>query len=218
MKTKIILIAFFLFSLIANAQRVKIDSTYFTIKHNTLTFYLDKDTASFVSVQKVKLDELKKLTGKRYDKWFKEKPFGPYKKDYYEHTGYDLGHLTPSDITSYSDTVNKFSFSLFNQAPQLAAFNRGKWNQLEQKVSETLVKEGSGATIITGVIYDNVNKTYLGKSRIKIPISYYKIVVTKKKTVCYIGSNINGEIITTDLKTILEIARKNKNQIGITIQ
>jgi DNA/RNA endonuclease G (NUC1) len=40
--------------------------------------------------------------------------------------------LTPSDITSYSKVVNHNSFSLYNQAPQLAGFNRGKWSRLEK--------------------------------------------------------------------------------------
>ena len=62
------------------------------------------------------------------------------------------------------------SFSLFNQAPQVAAFNRGKWAQLEGQVEDSISKYQSDVTIITGVIYDPIFKKYLGKS-IRITIS-----------------------------------------------
>lgn len=200
------------------SQEVKIENVPFSVKHDDMIFYLDKDTSSYISVHTVKLSELKELTGIRSDKWHKEPPYGPYNKQHYVKTGYDLGHLTPSDITSYSDSLNYHSFSLFNQAPQLAGFNRGKWAQLEKKVVKTLIKEKSDAIIVTGVIYDNNKKVYLYKSRIKIPMSFYKIIVTKNKITCYIGSNINGEIVTTDLNTIIDICKKNKNTLSIIVK
>lgn len=200
------------------AQEVKIDSVAFIIEHDDIILYLDCDTNSFITVHKLEKNDLYYLTGKRYNKWYKEYPYGPYKLKYYVKTGYDLGHLTPSHITSYSDSVNIYSFSLFNQAPQLASFNRGKWSKLEKKVENDLKLINENATIITGVIYNNNNKMYLNGSRIKIPLMYYKIVVTKTTVNCYIGSNINGDLITTDLKTILEIARKNKNSLDIIIK
>jgi hypothetical protein len=49
-------------------------------------------------------------------------------------------HLTPSDITSYDKVTNHNSFSLYNQAPQLAGFNRGKWARLENSVYDTIRK------------------------------------------------------------------------------
>lgn len=211
-------VLFLCLSIVSFSQKVKIDSVAFIITHGELSFYLDKDTSSFISVQTINKNDINKLTGERSDKWHKESPYGPYKKDYYVHSGYDLGHLTPSNITSYVDSTNYNSFSLFNQAPQLAGFNRGKWAQIEAKVVEKIKASEKKAIVITGVIYDNIKPTYLGKSRIKIPISYYKILVIGKTKTCWIGSNINGEIIETDLKTILEVARKNKNQINITIK
>lgn len=199
-------------------QNIKIDSTKFTIHHGELTFYLDKDTASYVSVQKLKHSEILKIDGVRSDKWHKEKPFGPYKKDDYIHTGYDLGHLTPSNITYYDDSLNYHSFSLFNQAPQLAGFNRGGWSQLEAKVIDMITKQKLDASIITGVLYESKYQEYLHNSRIKVPFVYYKILVFKDATTkAWIGSNTNGTITETDVKTILEIARSNGNKLNIII-
>lgn len=218
MKFKLTFLLVFL-SLLSFSQEVIIDSTSFEIKHGDLIFYLDKDTNTFVSVHKVTYQELLKIDGVRNDKWYKEFPFGPYNRKYYLNTGYDLGHLTPSNITSYDDTLNFHSFSLFNQAPQLAGFNRGKWSQLESKTIDLLLKQKTGATIITGVIYNNLKKEYLYKSRVKIPVSFYKIVVINKDNIkVWIGSNINGLITSTDLKTLLEVAKQNNNQISIVMK
>jgi DNA/RNA endonuclease G (NUC1) len=217
MKKLITLITIILIFRVSYSQHVLIDSVAFSIQHGELSFFLDKDTNSYISVHNIDYKNIIRITGKRSDKWHKEKPFGPYNKNIYIRTGYDLGHLTPSNITSYNDSINYISFSLFNQAPQVAAFNRGKWSKLEAKVVKTLTLDKTSAIIVTGVIYNNNKKIYLNKSRIKIPMAYYKIVVTAKSTTCWMGSNINGEIITTDLKTILEVARKNGNKLSILI-
>lgn len=189
--------------------------TKLSITHNELTFYLDSDTNSFLSVHKIKYDEYLKIDGVRSDKWHSEKYKGIYNKETYLHSGYDLGHLTPSNITSYDDSLNYHSFSLFNQAPQLAAFNRGKWAQLESNVEDSIGKYKSDATIYTGVIYNNKKKTYLNKSKIKIPISYYKILVIESKSLTYvwIGSNINGEVIPIDIKKLNGILKLNQNDM-----
>jgi DNA/RNA endonuclease G (NUC1) len=198
------------------SQKVVIDSTAFTIHHNTLTFYLDKDTASYISIQTITYNDLLNIDGVRSDKWHKEKPYGPYSKNAYVHTGYDLGHLTPSNITSFDDSLNYHSFSLFNQAPQLAAFNRGKWAQLEGSVEKLIKNKKTNATIITGVIYNNTKKEYLAKSRIKIPIAYYKILAFADGTIkAWMGSNINGLLTETDVKTIHDVAKQNKNTLSI---
>jgi DNA/RNA endonuclease G (NUC1) len=180
-----------------------------------MTLYLDSDTNSFVSVLNIKYSEFKKLDSDRDNKWFQDKYKGIYNKQAYVNTGYDLGHLTPSHITSYDDTLNHNSFSLFNQAPQLAAFNRGKWAQLEGSVEDSIAKYKTNVSIITGVIYNNKKKTYLGKSRIKIPISYYKILSIKSKDLMYVwvGSNINGEIIQIDIKKLNEVLKMNDNKM-----
>jgi len=215
---KLLILFTLLFHQVSFSQKVVIDSAAFTIYHKNLTFYLDKDTASFISVQIFNYKEIVNLDGVRSNKWHKEKPYGPYNKNAYVHTGYDLGHLTPSNITSYNDSLNYHSFSFFNQAPQLAAFNRGKWAQLESNV-ETLIKnKKSNLIIITGVIYNNNNKEYLTNSRIKIPISFYKILVFSDGTTkAWIASNSNGLLVLTNVKTILDIARQHNNILSIKI-
>lgn len=187
------------------------------IPHGDLTLYLDADTNSFVSKHEIKYSDFKKLDSDRDNRWFQDTYKGVYNRESYVHSGYDLGHLTPSHITSYDDTLNHKSFSLFNQAPQLASFNRGKWVQLEKSVEDSIAKYRSDATIITGVIYDNKNKMYLSKSRIKIPEVYYKILVIKNKkrplTYVWIGSNVNGQVLKSSIPQLNEILRINSNRL-----
>lgn len=185
------------------------------IKHGELTIWLDSDYNSFVTKHELQYSNLLKLDSDRDDKWHNEVHKGPYSKEPYNRSGYDLGHLTPSHITSYNDTLNHHSFSFYNQAPQLAQFNRGKWARLEKSVEDSVLKYKSNVTIITGVIYDNNNKVYLNKSKIKIPHSFYKILYIQKNKLTYVwvGSNINGEILIIKLKNLNELLLINNNRL-----
>ncbi len=199
------------------AQNVKIIGPSIKYNHGDLVLYADVDTNSFVSVHSISADEIQRLDEGRSNKWHKEKVNGPYRKQYYSNSGYDLGHLTPSHITSYDDSLNYHSFSLLNQAPQVAAFNRGKWAQLEGDVVDSIIGRGKDAIIITGVVYDNRNKVYLSGSRIKIPISFYKVLIVDGRVYCWIGSNVNGLIAVTSLDVINGILKRNRNKLRIGV-
>jgi len=200
-----------------DAQRIDILGPKIKYDHGDLVLYSDEDTNSFVSVHKVSQEEILKLDEGRSNKWHKEKINGPYRKQYYSNSGYDLGHLTPSHITSYDDSLNYQSFSLLNQAPQLAAFNRGKWAHLEGNVVDSIIKLKKDAIVITGVIYNNEHKTFLSGSRIKIPMSFYKVLIIDGKIYCWIGSNLNGLITLTTLDVINDILSKNRNKLRIEV-
>jgi DNA/RNA endonuclease G (NUC1) len=173
MKFKIFILALTLLSVNLYSQ-LKI-STYNELKinHGDITLYLSNDTLSLVSRHDISYINFNKLTHERDNRWFDD-GYNKYDRKYYRFSGYDLGHLTPSDITSYSKVVNHNSFSLYNQAPQLAGFNRGKWSRLEKSVYDSINKYKSNAIIITGVIYDSKKDCYLPKSKIRIPSSYIR--------------------------------------------
>lgn len=209
-----ILIIFLLTSLTLLGQ-VSFNEPKKIIKHNELTLYLDSDNNSFISKHELKYNNFLKLDSDRDDKWHSEIK-GPYSKEHYLYSGYDMGHLTPSHITSYNDTLNHHSFSFYNQAPQLAAFNRGKWKRLEMSVEDSISKYKTDVLIITGVIYDESKKVYLGKSKIKIPEMYYKILFIKLKkpiTYVWVGSNKNGEITKSTIKELNGVLELNKSKL-----
>lgn len=211
MKTLII----FLLTSLTLLGQVSFNEPKTIIKHNELTLYLDSDNNSFISKHELKYSNFLKLDSDRDDKWHSEIK-GPYTKEPYLYSGYDMGHLTPSHITSYNDTLNHHSFSFYNQAPQLAAFNRGKWKRLEMSVEDSIAKYKTDVLIITGVIYDESKKVYLGKSKIKIPEMYYKILCVKLKkpiTYVWIGSNKNGEITKSTIKELNGVLELNKSKL-----
>jgi len=212
---KIFLILTILLNITCLSQSQVLTNNKLIIKHGDITLYLSNDTSVLVSKHIISYQNYLKLDSDRDNKWFKDTYKGKYNKEAYIHTGYDLGHLTPSHITSYNDTLNHNSFSLFNQAPQLASFNRGKWAQLESSVEDSIAKYKSDAIIITGVIYDPIKVSYLGKSKIKIPTSYFKILVIKKSIYCWIGSNNNGQILPITLIELNKLFIINKMNLSI---
>lgn len=214
MEKLILVIAFMLLSTDSVSQTITTDNKLI-ILHDDITLYLTKDTCSLVSKHVITYSESQKLDKDRDNKWFQDVYKGKYTKDSYLKTGYDIGHLTPSHITSYNDTLNHYSFSLFNAAPQLPSFNRGKWAQMEKSIEDSIAKYQKDAIIITGVIYDGKKTIYMGKSKIPIPMSFFKILYIDKKVFCWIGSNINGLITTTTVKELNEIFKLNKMTLKI---
>lgn len=212
---KILFLLLIVLSISCVSQTQVITKNNLIIKHGDITLYLSDDTCSMVSKHTIKYVDFTKLDSDRDNRWFQDVYKGKYSKEAYTHSGYDLGHLTPSHITSYNDTLNHNSFSYFNQAPQIASFNRGAWAKLEKGVEDSIAKYKTNATIITGVIYDGSKVEYLGKTKIKIPIAYFKILVFKKHTYAWIGSNNNGLITETTVKNLNEIFVLNKMNLII---
>ena len=168
-----------------------------------------------VSKHILKYSSFLKLDKERDNRWFQDTYKGKYTKDAYLRTGYDIGHLTPSHITSYDNELNHKSFSLFNAAPQVAAFNRGKWAQLEGDVEDLISKSKQDVVIITGVIYDPKNKKFMSNSRIPIPNSFFKVLFINGTTKCWVGSNINGMISVITLIDLNELFKLNKMNLTI---
>ena len=185
------------------------------IPHGDITLYLTKDTCALVSKHVLKFSSFVKLDKERDNKWFQDTYKGKYTKDSYLKTGYDIGHLTPSHITSYDNDLNHQSFSLFNAAPQLAGFNRGVWAQMEGEVENIIANTKKDAVIITGVIYNSKNIKFMGKSRIPIPSSFFKVLFINHTTQCWIGSNLNGLNISITLKDLNDMFKTNKMNLNI---
>lgn len=214
MKKIFLLLALF-YGMNSYSQTVTTDNKLI-IPHGDITLYLTKDTCALVSKHVLKFSSFVKLDKERDNKWFQDTYKGKYIKDSYLKTGYDIGHLTPSHITSYDNVLNHQSFSLFNAAPQLAGFNRGVWAKLERNIEDMIGEAKKDAVIVTGVIYDPNRKVFLAKSRIPIPSSYFKVLFLDVKIQCWIGSNINGLITTISLKDLNNLFKTNK--INLTIK
>ena len=218
MKKLTLIILTILLALNCYSQTQVVTKNKLIINHKDITLYLDDDTTTLVSVHNLKYSDflnIGKVPRKTPDPWFVDTYTGKYNKKYFAKTGYDLGHLTPFHITSYSQEISDFSFSLFNEAPQLSDFNEHAWEQLERKVQDTIKKYKEDVIIITGVVYNENIKKYLQNSKIKIPTHYYKILKLKTKIYCWIGDNTTGVIKETTLNDLNLLFVKNKINLKI---
>ena len=185
------------------------------INHGDITLYLTKDTCTYVSKHILSYSNFLKIKGGRDNKWYQDTYKGKYKKEAFAHSGYDLGHLTPSHITTYDTIVNHNTFSMFNEGPQLSYFNEHPWEQLEMSVEKIIGDTKKDVVIITGVIYDPNNKKYLKGSRIPIPEFYYKILFINGTTQAWIGNNTTSIITPTTLTALNQLFITNKMDLKI---
>jgi endonuclease G len=100
----------------------------------------------------------------------------------YTGTGFDRGHLCPSDDRDGSDTDNAATFRMTNIAPQAPLLNQQTWEDLE-RYCRTLITEGKELYIIagsygvggTGSLGGTTNSIASGK--IFVPGYFWKVIV-----------------------------------------
>jgi endonuclease G len=96
----------------------------------------------------------------------------------YATSGYDRGHLAPAADFSFSESALAETFYMSNISPQVPDFNRGIWNELEQRVRFWVKKEKSLYIVTGGVLYNNNQLKKIGRrTKISVPTHFYKIIV-----------------------------------------
>lgn len=107
-------------------------------------------------------------------------------KDYLN-SGYDRGHLSPAAHNNVSDKVNEESFNLLNICPQIPAFNRGIWKNLESWTTDQAIVYGK-VFIVTGPILVK-NSHVMAKTGVNkdIPVAnaYFKVILRVNETKAY---------------------------------
>lgn len=92
----------------------------------------------------------------------------------YRNSGYDRGHLAPSEAIDTSAEINLETFYLSNMAPQRPAFNRGIWRVLESWVRGWTETRGE-LYVVTGTIFAERPRR-IGENRIAVPSYFYKVI------------------------------------------
>ena len=93
----------------------------------------------------------------------------------YKDSGYDRGHLAPAADMGWSTESMKESFYYSNMSPQLPAFNRGIWKQLEEKVRDWAIAEDTLLVVTGPVLRDGLPA--IGINSVSIPEYYYKVLL-----------------------------------------
>ena len=100
----------------------------------------------------------------------------------YTGTGFDRGHICPSDDRDGSDTDNAATFKMTNIAPQAPILNQQTWENLES-YCRTLITQNKELYIIAGS-YGTGGTGSLGgvtmsiaSNKISVPAYYWKVIV-----------------------------------------
>lgn len=115
--------------------------------------------------------------------------------DDYKGTGYDRGHLAPAGDFHWDGEALSESFLMSNMSPQVPAFNRGIWKQLEEKARKLADTYGS-LYIVTGPVLEKSASQYktIGQNHVVVPEFFYKVFLAKTpQGICGIGFIIPNE-------------------------
>jgi len=93
----------------------------------------------------------------------------------YVKTGFDRGHLVPAADMNWSEEAMRESFYMSNMSPQLPAFNRGIWKQLEEMVRQWAV-ENDSLYVVTGPYLEQIEMR-IGENNVGVPKYYYKAIL-----------------------------------------
>ncbi len=128
----------------------------------------------------------------------------------YSGSGFDRGHMVPSEDRGNSIADNSATFVMTNIVPQAPDNNRGPWEKLES-YSRRLVRDGKELYIIAGVDGEGGRgsrgrKTRLARGKVTVPATVWKIVVV-------LDQPGKGLASVTDKTRVIAVAMPN--QMGI---
>ncbi len=94
----------------------------------------------------------------------------------YSNSGYDRGHMVPAgDFKCCQEWMNE-TFYMSNIAPQVPDFNRGIWENIEERVRDWAVRDGE-LIVVTGPVLRDGLPTIGRHNSVAVPEFFYKIVL-----------------------------------------
>jgi hypothetical protein len=105
----------------------------------------------------------------------------------YKNSGYDRGHLCPAGDMTFNAEAMSETFFLSNMSPQVPAFNRGIWKNLETLVREWAEEDDSIFIVTGGILRES--KGTIGPDRVTVPSRFYKVIYDltgEKKMIAFI--------------------------------
>jgi len=130
----------------------------------------------------------------------------------YMRSGYDRGHLAPAGDFNISPDDKEETFYMSNMSPQLGVFNRGIWNDLEQKIRQWVKRDGT-LYIVTGPVLKPGLPTIGKYNQVAVPEQYYKVVLCltddKPRMIGFLMNNeFSNENLGSFVVSVDEIERK----------
>ena len=134
---------------------------------------------------------------------------GSATKEDYKHSGFDRGHLVPAGDMKLNRTSMSETFYMSNMSPQVAGFNRGVWNRIENIVRKW-TKTYDELFVVTGPVLEK-GLPVIGYG-VSIPKYFYKIVFdntskTPKMLAFLIENKSDKKHISEFVTTVDEVER-----------
>jgi endonuclease G, mitochondrial len=130
----------------------------------------------------------------------------------YSDTGFDRGHLCPSDDRDGNPEENQETFFMTNMVPQAPENNRGIWKHLEE-YARTLLNQGNELYVLAGTLgqggagANGLTKAIGKNNDILVPASIWKVIV-----VLPIGDK---DVTRINAKTrVIAVNMPNQNAVG----
>ena len=95
--------------------------------------------------------------------------------DPYWNSGFDHGHICPSNDRLSSEEANYQTFFMTNMSPQVNSFNSGIWVTMELKIHDKWARQFQTLYVCKGGTIDNSDHIikYIGSGQNKIPVPKY---------------------------------------------
>ena len=122
-------------------------------------------------------------------------------------SGWDRGHMCPSEDRTATLLDNQNTFYLTNMVPQAANNNRGPWEDLESEL-RTIAQGGKELFIIAGGVYSS-SSTTIGTG-VSVPDKTFKVVVVLDA----IGQGAAD--VTTSTRVIAVMMPNSNSLIGLS--
>ena len=107
------------------------------------------------------------------------KSMGPNRQDYLN-SGYDRGHLAPSQDFAFSEEAVSDSFYYSNMSPQNSDFNQtGLWFKIENQIRRWSSVKSTQLFIFSGPVLTNKLKKLKPDSKVSLPNMFYKVILAK---------------------------------------
>lgn len=118
----------------------------------------------------------------------------------YINSGFDRGHLAPDANFDYDPKTQAKTYSMVNIVPQSPTLNRKAWIKAEKY--ERLIASKLKTTTVINLIDYSKSTQQIGKSKLSVPNTFYKIIFNDKKNFkkCFKYENIEIDLGTDKLR------------------
>ncbi len=97
----------------------------------------------------------------------------------YINSGFDRGHLAPDANFDYDPKTQAKTYSMVNIVPQSPTLNRKAWIKAERY--ERLIASKLKKTTVINLIDYSKSTQQIGKSKLSVPSTFYKIIFNDEK-------------------------------------